>query len=323
MPTTNFQLRWIAGTTGGLNYDEDLREIPVITVDAFEILLPLSIVAHISPMNAPHVIQRFSNVQRLVTQTLDPFVSAYFKDAAQSRTLLEFVQGRQNVQAAALATMRERLREHRIDVEEVLLGTPRAPLGDDRMETVLEQLRQRQIAAEQEKTFEIQKTTASKRRELAEEQARADQQPDVTKSELSIRIADNAGRAEAARQTRLADGIRVTAEAEGVQRQGAGGSDRRDRGAAAAVGVGNAGQGRARGEDAAGAVHPGRGRPGRGQQPAQHAARHGEGGAGRWGPACPAAARAVGDAASCRRPGRTGIGSGAVRGRLAPLQRQV
>ncbi len=82
------------------------------------------------------------------------------------------------------------------------------------METVLEQLRQRQIAAEQEKTFEIQKTTASKRRELAEEQARADQQPEVTKSELSIRIADNAGRAEAARQTRLADGIRVTAEAE-------------------------------------------------------------------------------------------------------------
>ncbi len=56
--------------------------------------------------------------------------------------------------------------------------------------------------------------TASKRRELAEEQARADQQPEVTKSELSIRIADNAGRAEAARQTRLADGIRVTAEAE-------------------------------------------------------------------------------------------------------------
>ncbi len=130
VPTTNFQLRWISGTSGGLNYDEDLREVPVITADAFEILLPLSIVAHISPMNAPHVIQRFSNVQRLVTQTLDPFVSAYFKDAAQSQARCwRSCRAARTVQSAALATMQERLREHRIDVEEVLLGTPKAPPG--------------------------------------------------------------------------------------------------------------------------------------------------------------------------------------------------
>ena len=214
VPTTNFQLRWIEGATGGQNYDEDLREIPVITRDAFEILLPLTVVAHISPMNAPHVIQRFSDVKRLVTQTLDPFISAYFKDVSQARTLLAFIQERQELQAAALVAIKTRLREHRIDIEEVLLGTPKAPPQDERMETVLQQLRERQIAQEQEITFESQKRAASKRRELNEEQAKADQQPDVTKSELSIRIAENAGQAEAGRQKRLAEGIRATAEAE-------------------------------------------------------------------------------------------------------------
>ncbi len=215
VPTTNFQLRWIAGVAGGtMGYDDDLREIPVITHDAFEILLPLSIVAHISPLNAPFVIQRFSNVQRLVTQTLDPFISAYFKDVVQQVALLDFIAQRQEIQAAALAAMRERLHQHRIDVEEVLLGTPKAPDGDQRMETVLEQLRQRQIAREQEATYESQKRTAVKRRELNEEQARADQQAEVTRSELSITIADNAGRAEATRQVRAAEGIKATADAE-------------------------------------------------------------------------------------------------------------
>ena len=49
-----------AALPSGKIYDSDLKEIPVITRDAFEILVPLSIVAHIAPVNAPYVIQRFS-----------------------------------------------------------------------------------------------------------------------------------------------------------------------------------------------------------------------------------------------------------------------
>ena len=114
VPTTNFQLRWIAGVTSapallnGQSYDNDLKEIPVITRDAFEILVPLSIVAHIAPINAPHVIQRFSQIERLVNQTLDPFVSSYFKDTAQKNTLLDFIEKRVEIGKEALGVMKER-----------------------------------------------------------------------------------------------------------------------------------------------------------------------------------------------------------------------
>ena len=220
VPVTNFQLRWMEGSTGsasmpvGMTYDADLKEIPVITRDAFEILMPLSIVAHISAANAPYVIQHFSHIQRLVNQTLDPFVSSYFKDVAQRHMLLDFIQKRSDIGAAALETMKSRLREHRIDIEEVMLGTPKPAPGDTRMETMLEQLRLRQIASEQEATYAAQELAATKLRALNEEQARADQQADVTRSQLAIRIAENEGEAETARQKKAADGIRATAEAD-------------------------------------------------------------------------------------------------------------
>ena len=221
VPTTNFQLRWIAGVVSaaaipnGRSYDDDLREIPVITRDAFEILVPLSIVAHIAPVNAPHVIQRFSQIERLVTQTLDPFVSSYFKDTAQRNTLLDFIERRVDIGKEALAAMKSRLAEHRIEIEEVMIGTPKPAPGDTRMEAMLEQLRARQLAREEQKTFADQQEAATKRKALNEQIALAEQQAGITRSELSIRIAENEGAAETARKRKAADGIRVMAEAEG------------------------------------------------------------------------------------------------------------
>ena len=80
---------------------------------------------------------------------------------------------------------------------------------------MLEQLRLRQLAREEQKTFVDQQEAATKRKALNEQLALADQQAGITKSELSIRIAENEGAAETARKRKAADGIRVMAEAEG------------------------------------------------------------------------------------------------------------
>ncbi len=222
VPTTNFQLRWIEGSVSaaampnGVSYDSDLKEIPVITKDAFEILVPLSIVAHIAPVNAPYVIQRFSQIERLVNQTLDPFISSYFKDTAQRNTLLDFIEKRSEMGKDALAAMKQRLAEHRIEIEEVMIGTPRPAPGDKRMEAMLEQLRLRQIAREEQKTFVDQQEAATKRKALNEQLALAEQQSSITRSELSIKIAENEGAAETARKSKAAEGIRILAEAEGA-----------------------------------------------------------------------------------------------------------
>jgi len=65
VPTTNFVLMWKSGESGS-SFDKNLREITLITKDAFEPQLPLSVVVHIDYRKAPMVVQRFGNVAQLV-----------------------------------------------------------------------------------------------------------------------------------------------------------------------------------------------------------------------------------------------------------------
>src|SRR5215471_10012538 len=47
IPTVNFILKWVRGEVGAMKLDENLSEISLITKDAFEPTLPLSVVMHI------------------------------------------------------------------------------------------------------------------------------------------------------------------------------------------------------------------------------------------------------------------------------------
>jgi uncharacterized membrane protein YqiK len=62
VPTTNFILKWISSQTGAHHFDENLTEVSLITKDAFEPSLPLSVVVHIDYKKAPLVIQRFGDI---------------------------------------------------------------------------------------------------------------------------------------------------------------------------------------------------------------------------------------------------------------------
>ena len=215
VPTTNFQLRWIENSTSDVhNFDENLAEIRLITKDAFEPILPLCIVVHIAQDDAPYVVQQFAEIGRLVDQTLDPMVSAWFKDAAQEMTLIELVGKRAELQSKALGEMKVRFQKYRLNVMEVMIGTPRAMAGDKHIDTVFEQLRARQVAREQASTYASQQEAAVKERELNEARAVAAQQTALTASKVAIEVSQNEGEAQLQRRTRDAEGIKVTAAAE-------------------------------------------------------------------------------------------------------------
>ncbi len=217
VPTTNFVLRWIESRREDHGLDSNLAEIRLITKDAFEPILPLSIVVHISPENAPRLIQQFADVKRLVDQTIDPMVSAYFKDAAQNLTMLQLINDRSKLQEEAKEAMRGRFAAYNIDIQEVLIGTPRAGVGDNRIETLLDQIRGRQLAAEQQETYGAQRRAAGEQQKLNEAIASAAQQTALTESTIQITVAENQGKAALMRKQQEAQGIRVTAEANAYQ----------------------------------------------------------------------------------------------------------
>ena len=214
VPTTNFILKWNREESGSHRFDENLAEVSLITKDAFEPSLPLSVVVHIDYRKAPLVVQRFGDIKRLVEQTLDPMVSAYFKNVGQTRTLIQLLQDRSDIQQIAGEQMKAKFDQYNLELQEVLIGTPTPGKGGGQIEQILIQLRSRQIAQEQIETYNRQEMAAVKERELREAEARAKQQTNITESELAITVQTNQGKADYARAQQQASQIQALAQAE-------------------------------------------------------------------------------------------------------------
>jgi uncharacterized membrane protein YqiK len=214
VPTTNFVLHWITGRTEAHRYDESLRSIDLVTKDAYEPLLPLSVVVHIDYQKAPSVIQRFGDVKRLITQTLDPMLSAYFRDVAHKKTMLELLQQRDAIQGEAREELRRKFHDFDIQCVDVLIGKPDTAEAGGKIETLLEQLRLRQLSIEQIETYERQRAAADKLRVLNEANAQAAMQTQLTNTRVQVSIAESQAEADLARARKQAEQAVVQAEGE-------------------------------------------------------------------------------------------------------------
>ena len=222
VPTVNFVLRWITGQVEAHRYDEDLNSIELITADGYEPILPLSLVLHIDYERAPRVIQRFGDVKRLINQTLDPILSSYFRDVAQSSHMLDLLTKRDEIQKRATEELARRFSAYDINCIAVLIGRPETKLRpgqkseDDPIERLFDQLRMRRLAEEQIDTFAKQQEAASKQRELNDARAAAEKQAELTQTKIGVEIAGNKAEAQLAEAHRLAK--RDIARAEGEAR---------------------------------------------------------------------------------------------------------
>ena len=214
VPTTNFVLHWVTGRSESHRYDEGLKSIDLVTKDAYEPSLPLSVVVHIDYQRAPSVIQRFGDVQRLITQTLDPMLSAYFRDVAHKKTMLELLHDRDLIQAEARKELHDKFHEFDIECVAVLIGKPETGKDSGKIETLLDQLRERQLSVEQLETFERKRVASEKMRLLAEAQALATMQTQLTNARVEAQIAEQQGEADLFRARKSAEQMVVMAEAE-------------------------------------------------------------------------------------------------------------
>ena len=214
VPTTNFVLHWVTGRSESHRYDESLKSIDLVTKDAYEPSLPLSVVVHIDYQRAPSVIQRFGDVQRLITQTLDPMLSAYFRDVAHKKTMLELLHDRDQIQAEARKELHDKFHEFDIECVAVLIGKPETGKDSGKIETLLDQLRERQLSVEQLETFERKRVASEKMRLLAEAQALATMQTQLTNARVEAQIAEQQGEADLFRARKSAEQMVVMAEAE-------------------------------------------------------------------------------------------------------------
>jgi len=221
VPTVNFVLRWITGQVESHHYDEDLESIELVTADGYEPMLPLSLILHIDYQKASRVVQRFGDVRRLISQTLDPMLTAYFRDVAQSSHMLDLLTKREEIQQTATAELGRRFLDYDIECVAVLIGRPVAKIDKARpdynpIEQLFDQLRVRRLAEEQKATYQKQEEAAIRQKELNQAYAAADKQKELTETRIGIELAANRGEAQLAEAQGLAK--RDVARAEGESR---------------------------------------------------------------------------------------------------------
>jgi len=132
--------------------------------------------------------------------------------------MLELLQQREDIQTEARQELRRKFREFDIECVDVLIGKPETEEAGGKIETLLEQLRLRQLSIEQIETYERQRAAAEKLRTLQEANAVAAMQTQLTNSHVQVEIARNQGDADLARARKQAEQLVVTAQAESQQR---------------------------------------------------------------------------------------------------------
>src|SRR5262249_41625784 len=101
-----------------------------------------------------------------------------------------------------------------IECVDVLIGKPDTAEAGGKIETLLEQLRLRQLSIEQLETYERQRAAADKLRTLNDAQAQASKQTDLTNARVQVQIAESQGEADLARARKQAEQTVVNADAE-------------------------------------------------------------------------------------------------------------
>ena len=178
------------------------------------------------------MVQRFGDVKRLISQTLDPILSAYFRDVAQTTCMLDLLVKREEIQRRATEELGRRFRDYDINCIAVLIGRPESQAdlkqGPDPIQQLYNQLRARRLAQEQVETFGRQQEAAMKLAQLNEAEATAQKQTELTQTKVNIEISANKGEAQLAEAERLArrDVARARGEAQSRELLGKGEASR-------------------------------------------------------------------------------------------------
>ena len=185
VPTFILTLNWADATSTAHNLDKDLRQIVAKSREGFVFELDLQVQIHVPDTEAPKVISTVGTMTNLVNEVLQAAVGNHFRDKLQSMPAIDFIEKRQDVQAEAQAHITERLKEYRVETRGVYIQDVVFP------HQLVEVLTAREIANQQQQTFQAEKAAQEKRLDLEAARGKADMQSDLAKSAVGIDIAKN------------------------------------------------------------------------------------------------------------------------------------
>lgn len=212
VPTIQILLSWAESNSTAHKLDSNLKTIVLRTKDAFDVSMDVNVIVHIPMQNAPKVIANLGSVEEMISQVLEPAISAHFRNAAQMTEALELYTKRAELQEAAKAHIAKVLGEHHIDSKDTLIADVVLP-----PELTLP-VQRKQIAEQNKQMYAIQKQEEDSRIAFENSREQANQQKAVVESERDVDINRNKAQSEiaTAEGEKQAKILRATGNADAV-----------------------------------------------------------------------------------------------------------
>jgi uncharacterized membrane protein YqiK len=211
VPTSILTLNWSHATSEAHNLDARLAPIDAKSKEAFTFSIDLQVQIHVPDTRAPKVISMVGTMANLVNEVLQSAVGNYFRNKLQTLGATEFIEKRDEVQAAAERYIQQYLSRYEVETRGVYIQDVVFP------EDLVAVLTSREIAAQERATFSQQRSAQEARVSLEQQRGVADMQAQLAQANVSIEIETARAQAASARAEGEAAVITTTGSAEATR----------------------------------------------------------------------------------------------------------
>ncbi len=204
-------VRYTKGARSSADGGDEQREITVRSSDGFTFPVDVRIEYQITPADAPLVVANFTNDGGKLKDRLNSVVRSVFRNNAESVKALDYVRQRSQQESQSLTAIRSQMGEFGVTVTAVRIGD----VGDaETLGDLLKTQTDREIALQQQLTFQEQQRAAEQRKALTRTQQEAEEEKRLATATYEVQIAEEQKQQRIIGASAEAESIRIRAEAQ-------------------------------------------------------------------------------------------------------------
>ena len=176
--TTNITIDWDDSKETRFN------ALNVVSKDGFTIGVSVKVVVRVRPDQAPYMVSKVGSIDNLILHVIHPMIDSSYRNQASTTSAMNFMQDRQEEQTKAETRARLELEKYHVECVSVLICQIMLP--QELMDTQTKKI----IAQQQTTQFQEEQKAQVTRIEMEKTKATADQQPELVKAEIAVKVAD-------------------------------------------------------------------------------------------------------------------------------------
>ena len=187
------------------------REITVRSSDGFTFPVDVRIEFEIEPTDAPRVVARFGDDGSALQERLNSAVRAIFRNNAESVKAIDYVKQRSEQESQSLKMLTAEMSQVGVTITAVRIGD----VGDEKsLGTLLKTQTDREIALQEQITFQEQQRAAEQNKELTRTEQEAEEEKRLATATYEVMIAEQSKEKRVIEAGAEAEAIRIQAQAQ-------------------------------------------------------------------------------------------------------------